>query len=164
MIKNIFSKQYLKYCVIGTIGGIIELALFYLLNDIMHINYLVANVITFIVTVTILYFLNKKFVYKAENMDNVGFIIFFVSRTAGFVIDSIVLTVSLKIFMFPSLISKFISSSSTTYKNYLHSYTEGIFYSYFFAFYLFDLTQNSSLLYLLFYLTNYIAGSIILST
>ena len=43
MIKNIFSKQYLKYCVVGTIGGIIELALFYLLNDIMHINYLVAN-------------------------------------------------------------------------------------------------------------------------
>ena len=56
MIKNIFSKQYLKYCVVGTIGGIIELALFYFLNDIMYINYLVANVITFIVTVTILYF------------------------------------------------------------------------------------------------------------
>ena len=56
--------------------------------------------------------------YKAENMDNVGFIMFFVSRIAGFVIDSIVLTVSLKIFMFPSLISKFISSSSTTYINY----------------------------------------------
>lgn len=118
MIKNIFSKQYLKYCIVGTIGGIIELALFYLLNDIMHINYLVANVITFIVTVTILYFLNKKFVYKAENMDNVGFMMFFVSRIAGLVIDSIVLTVSLKIFMFPSLISKFISSSSTTYINY----------------------------------------------
>lgn len=118
MIKNIFSKQYLKYCVVGTIGGIIELALFYFLNDRIQINYLIANVITFVVTVTILYFLNKKFVYKAENMDNVGFIIYFVSRTAGFVIDSIVLSVCLTIFMFPSLISKFISSSSTTYINY----------------------------------------------
>ena len=115
MIKNIFSKQYLKYCVVGTIGGIIELALFYFLNDRIQINYLIANVITFIVMVTILYFLNKKFVYKAENMDNVGFIIYFVSRTAGFVIDSIVLSVCLTIFMFPSLISKFISSSSTTW-------------------------------------------------
>lgn len=118
MIKNIFSKQYLKYCVVGTIGGIIELALFYFLNDRIQINYLIANVITFVVTVTILYFLNKKFVYKAENKDNVGFIIYFVSRTAGFVIDSIVLSVCLTIFMFPSLISKFISSSSTTYINY----------------------------------------------
>lgn len=118
MIKNIFSKQYLKYCVVGTIGGIIELALFYFLNDRIQINYLIANVITFVVTVTILYFLNKKFVYKAENKDNAGFIMFFVSRTAGFVIDSIVLSVCLTIFMFPSLISKFISSSSTTYINY----------------------------------------------
>lgn len=118
MIKNIFSKQYLKYCIVGTIGGTIELALFYFLNDILHINYLLANVVTFIVTVTILYFLNKKFVYEADNNDNVGFVMFFVSRIAGLVIDSIVLTVCLKIFKFPSMISKFISSSSTTYINY----------------------------------------------
>lgn len=118
MLKNIFSKQYLKYCIVGTIGGIIELVLFYFLDDRIQINYLIANVITFVVTVTILYFLNKKFVYKAENKDNVGFIMFFISRIAGLVIDSIVLTVCLKIFMFPSLISKFISSSSTTYINY----------------------------------------------
>lgn len=118
MIKNIFSKQYLKYCIVGTIGGTIELALFYFLNDILHINYLLANVVTFIVTVTILYFLNKKFVYEADNNDNVGFVMFFASRIAGLVIDSIVLTVCLKIFMFPSMISKFISSSSTTYINY----------------------------------------------
>lgn len=118
MIKNIFSKQYLKYCIVGTIGGTIELTLFYFLNDILHINYLLANVVTFIVTVTILYFLNKKFVYEADYNDNVGFVMFFVSRTIGFVIDSIVLTICLKIFMFPSMISKFISSSSTTYINY----------------------------------------------
>ena len=118
MIKNIFSKQYLKYCIVGTIGGTIELALFYFLNDILHINYLLANVVTFIVTVTILYFLNKKFVYEADNNDNVGFVMFFASRIAGFVIGSIVLTICLKIFMFPSMISKFISSSSTTYINY----------------------------------------------
>ena len=118
MIKNIFSKQYLKYCIVGTIGGTIELALFYFLNDVLHINYLVANIVTFIVTVTILYFLNKKFVYEADNNDNLGFVMFFVSRIAGLVIDSIVLTVCLKIFMFPSIISKFISSSSTTYINY----------------------------------------------
>ena len=118
MIKNIFSKQYLKYCIVGTIGGTIELALFYFLNDILHINYLLANVVTFIVTVTILYFLNKKFVYEADNNDNVGFVMFFGSRIAGLVIDSIVLTVCLKIFMFTSMISKFISSSSTTYINY----------------------------------------------
>ena len=118
MIKNIFSKQYLKYCIVGTIGGTIELTLFYFLNDILHINYLLANVVTFIVTITILYFLNKKFVYEADYNDNVGFVMFFVSRTIGFVIDSIVLTICLKIFMFPSMISKFISSSSTTYINY----------------------------------------------
>lgn len=118
MIKNIFSKQYLKYCIVGTIGGTIELTLFYLLNDVLCINYLVANVVTFIVTVTILYFLNKKFVYEVDNNDNLGFIMFFVSRIAGLVIDSIVLTICLKIFMFPSVISKFISSSSTTYINY----------------------------------------------
>ena len=118
MIKNIFSEQYLKYCIVGTIGGTIELALFYFLNDILHINYLLANVVTFIITVTILYFLNKKFVYEADNNDNVGFVMFFASRTIGLVIDSIVLTICLKIFMFPSMISKFISSSSTTYINY----------------------------------------------
>lgn len=118
MIKNIFSKQYLKYCIVGTIGGIIELGLFYLLNDIICINYLIANVITFVVTVTILYFLNKRCVYEAENGSGTSFSIFFGSRIIGLIIDSIVLTICLKIFRISSIISKFIASSSTTYINY----------------------------------------------
>lgn len=118
MIKNIFSKQYFKYCIVGTIGGIIELGLFYLLNDIISINYLIANVLTFIVTVTILYFLNKKFVYQSTSENTTNFTIFFGSRILGLVIDSVVLTICLKIFKITSLISKFIASSSTTYVNY----------------------------------------------
>lgn len=118
MIKNIFSKQYFKYCIVGTIGGIIELGLFYLLNDIISINYLIANVLTFIVTVTILYFLNRRFVYQSTSKNTTDFTIFFGSRILGLVIDSVVLTICLKIFKITSLISKFIASSSTTYVNY----------------------------------------------
>lgn len=118
MIKNIFSKQYFKYCIVGTIGGIIELGLFYLLNDIISINYLIANVLTFIVTVTILYFLNRRFVYQSTSKNINDFTIFFGSRILGLVIDSVVLTICLKIFKITSLISKFIASSSTTYVNY----------------------------------------------
>ena len=40
--------------------------------------------VTFIVTVTILYFLNKKFVYEADYNDNVGFVMFFASRIVLF--------------------------------------------------------------------------------
>lgn len=118
MIKNIFSKQYFKYCIVGTIGGIIELGLFYLLNDIISINYLIANVLTFIVTVTILFFLNRRFVYQSTSENTTNFTIFFGSRILGLVIDSVVLTICLKIFKITSLISKFIASSSTTYVNY----------------------------------------------
>ena len=118
MIKNIFSNQYFKYCIVGTIGGIIELGLFYLLNDIISINYLIANVLTFIVTVTILYFLNRRFVYQSTSENTNDFTIFYGSRILGLVIDSVVLTICLKIFKITSLISKFIASSSTTYVNY----------------------------------------------
>lgn len=117
-IKNAILKSYLSYALIGTLVGLFEIAFFSLLYDWFHVYYLISNLITFFVTVVMLYFLNGMFVYKTQSFSRKKFFVFFISRVFGFILDSTVLYLCLNVFVLNSLLSKFISSSSTTVINY----------------------------------------------
>ena len=112
------AKNFIIYVIIGSLGGILEIVLFTMLRDYLHIHYIISNLISFSTTVILLYFLNGIFVFKSNVKNLKSFVIFFVSRIFGFFLDSSVLTICIKIFRFSSPISKFISSISTTIVNY----------------------------------------------
>ena len=111
-------KNFIIYVIIGSLGGILEIVLFTMLRDYLHIHYIISNLISFSTTVILLYFLNGIFVFKSDVKNIKNFVMFFISRIFGFFLDSFVLTICLKGFGLSSALSKFISSISTTIVNY----------------------------------------------
>ena len=112
------AKNFIIYVIIGSLGGILEIVLFTMLRDYLHIHYIISNLISFSTTVILLYFLNGIFVFKSDVKNIKNFVMFFISRIFGFFLDSFVLTICLKGFGLNSALSKFISSISTTIVNY----------------------------------------------
>lgn len=119
MIKNKDKTlNFIIYVIMGSFGGVLEIVLFTLLRDYLHIHYIISNLISFSITVVLLYFLYGIFVFKSDVKKIRNFVMFFVSRIFGFFLDSFVLTICLKVFGLSSALSKFISSISTTIVNY----------------------------------------------
>lgn len=119
MIKNKGnSKNFIIYIIVGAFGGVLEIVLFILLRDYLHIHYMISNLISFSASVILLYFLYGIFVFKSDVKNIKNFVIFFVSRILGFFLDSFVLTICLKVLGLSSALSKIISSISTTIINY----------------------------------------------
>lgn len=116
-------ERFIKYCFYGIIGGIFEIVFFYFLYDVEGINYIISNIISFTSSVILLYYFNKKYVYKAifvsKKQKRTKFIMFFVTRTFALIIDTIILTICLKALLFPSIIAKLIASLSTAIINFL---------------------------------------------
>ena len=60
------AKNFIIYVIIGSLGGILEIVLFTMLRDYLHIHYIISNLISFSTTVILLYFLNGIFVFKSD--------------------------------------------------------------------------------------------------
>ena len=68
LAKN-FCKKYeeaLRYLVVGVIGMIISVFTYWLCRK-FEMHYVVANVISWIITVIIVYVLNRKYVFKSKS-------------------------------------------------------------------------------------------------
>jgi putative flippase GtrA len=121
-MKKLLEKEFIRYCFIGCIGGVIEVAAFYLLNDILNINYVISNVISFFLSVIFLYYFNTYYVFKREFINKKikirKFNVFLFTRILGLVFDTAVLALCISVIGLPSLISKIISCSSSAIINY----------------------------------------------
>ena len=97
-------------------------SLFFIINLITNGLYIVANVIAYTTSFTVLFILDRKLFNavpkrkrdKAKQLSN--FIIF---RGIGLIIDSILLTIFIEYFKIPHFISKIMSSSMTFMYNYM---------------------------------------------
>jgi len=68
-LKQQDLKQFLKFCVVGTIGTAIDFGLLYLLVESAHIWYLLAATISFIVAVINNYIFNKFWTFEDRDKD-----------------------------------------------------------------------------------------------
>ncbi|TES95224.1 GtrA family protein [Patescibacteria group bacterium] len=68
-LKQQDLKQFLKFCVVGTVGTAIDFGLFYLLVESAHIWYLLAATISFIVAVINNYIFNKFWTFEDRDKD-----------------------------------------------------------------------------------------------
>lgn len=116
-------KRFIKYCIYGLIGGIMEILLFYMLYELIGINYIISNIVSFFTSVITLYYLNKKYVYNtifiSSKQKRNKFLMFIITRTFSLIIDTIILSICLKVLFVPSIISKIIAASSTAVINFL---------------------------------------------
>ncbi|MFH1457409.1 MAG: GtrA family protein [Patescibacteria group bacterium] len=102
MLKNIFKliwqivwhriilrwQQFFKFCVVGTIGAIIDIGGLFVLVEFVHIHYLLAATISFTVAVINSYFLNKYWTFQNKGNNHAKqFVIFVLVSVVGLLIN-----------------------------------------------------------------------------
>lgn len=59
-------KQFIKFGIVGVSNTLLSLAIYYILVFI-NVNYLIANIVAFIISVLNAYYWNNKYVFKSNN-------------------------------------------------------------------------------------------------
>ncbi len=115
------NKMFIHYCCISFFCTIIMYALFISINYFSNGMYLLAEIISYVVSFTTLFLLDRR-LFRAKpqrKRDKVkqanNFIIF---RGIGLLIDAILLTVFIEQFGIPNVLSKVLSSCVTFSYNY----------------------------------------------
>ena len=128
MIK-IYKKyeELINYLIIGILTTIVSLATYYLLTlTILDANnkvYLqIANIISWLASVTFAYFTNRKFVFKVKNKSNIKECLnFYISRISTLLIDMIIMYIFVSRLKFDNKIVKLISQVVIIILNYILS-------------------------------------------
>ena len=118
-------KTFWNYMIIGIIGSIFNIELYMLLIYFFKEQYILCNIITYIISLIIIFTLNKIFVFKDKN-NNLKYIIkqfsiFGLSRILSLSIDTFVLFICVDKLLLSDLISKIIANAGTTVLNYFVS-------------------------------------------
>lgn len=128
MIK-IYKKyeELINYLIIGILTTAVSLATYYLLTlTILDANnkvYLqIANIISWLASVTFAYFTNRKYVFKVKNKSNIKECLnFYISRISTLLIDMIIMYIFVSILKFDNKIVKLVAQIVIIILNYILS-------------------------------------------
>ena len=122
-------KEYLKkyreillYLVFGVLTTVINIISFFLLSDILKINWMISNVAAWIISVLFAYFTNKKYVFESKNKNVIKeFTSFIVCRVLSLGIDMAVMKLLIDVLSINKLFSKIVSNVIVIIANYIFS-------------------------------------------
>lgn len=115
-------REVLTYLIFGALTTIINIITYFLLTDVMNINYLFSNVIAWFLSVTFAYITNKLFVFEKSSRKVLEEAIsFYGFRVASLGIDSIIMYSMVSIFKINDLLSKIVANVVVIIVNYIFS-------------------------------------------
>lgn len=118
LLKSII--QFIKFGIVGASNTIISLVVYYILVY-CGVNYIVANIIGFVVSVINAYYWNKKYVFKVDENISVWktFTKVFVSYGASYLISLLILIVLVDVIGISEFIAPIIKLAITVPLNFL---------------------------------------------
>lgn len=116
------NKEVLMYLIFGVLTTVVNIVVYFVCDDVLHINYLVANGVAWFVSVLFAYVTNRKFVFlsKSESLMN-EFLRFLGSRVSTGIIDMVMMWVLVDLLACNSMVSKVISNVLVVILNYVFS-------------------------------------------
>lgn len=116
------NKEVLMYLIFGVLTTVVNIVVYFVCNDVLHINYLMANGAAWFGSVLFAYVTNRKFVFlsNSESLLN-EFLRFLGSRVSTGIIDMAVMWVLVDIVSCNSMVSKVISNVLVIILNYVFS-------------------------------------------
>lgn len=119
------NKEMLLYLFFGGLSFVVSVVTYALFNVGMGLNELIANVISWIITVTFAFFTNRIWVFNAPTNGVKEFIAqvvsFFGGRVVTLVIEEVILLVFITWLEFPSMVIKVIAQVVVIVLNYIIS-------------------------------------------
>ncbi|MCS7200986.1 MAG: glycosyltransferase family 2 protein [Patescibacteria group bacterium] len=120
--KNSNFKKFIKFCLIGSIGLIINLTIFYILVNYFNWWYMSSALISFIFAVTSNYFLNRYWNFKSANIKIIpSYFKFILFSLLGLCINIIFLYLFVEFFRIPTLMAQFLAILCASLWNFINS-------------------------------------------
>ena len=117
-MRNKKNDIFIKYCLISLFCTIILYLLFYIINESTNGNYVLANVVAYTTSFTLLFILDQKLFKSKKNKFN-QLINFIIARLFGLVLDTMLLTILIEKFNIPNIYAKIFGSLIMFTYNYL---------------------------------------------
>jgi len=113
-------KKYIKYCIVGGTGSILDFAIYTLLIIFFNLNYLVANIFSFSVGTIVVCYLQKNWTFKYENKkDRTLYIRYLLSIAIVYLFNNLLLIILISGLNISSIFAKVIQSGLSAILGYI---------------------------------------------
>lgn len=126
MIKNIYIKyqEVINYLIVGFLTFVVSIISYKIFKDILCINYIISNILSWIVAVLFAYVANRKYVFYSYTKDKekaIEFINFIKYRLLSLGIETLLIYILVDIISINDDVSKIIGQVVVIILNYLFS-------------------------------------------
>ncbi len=99
--------KYFKYCIVGSIGAIIDFTVYSSIIYTIHLNYLISNIFSFTFATLVVYYLQKNWTFQYSTNKNIRtFNRFLQMVVITYILSNIILMISIELLDIGFLISK----------------------------------------------------------
>ena len=121
LIRKFNIRSFIKYSLVGVMNTVIDFAVFYLLNTLLGMSMVPAQIISFLAGTLNSFLANRKWTFRVEGVINKGEVLRFCLGKAGYLVCNLLL---LELFTWLLPISPFIAKFPTAviliFFNYLY--------------------------------------------
>ena len=124
MLNNLYKKykEIINYLIFGGLTTVVSIVTYALFAKVFYIDYLISNVLSWILAVLFAYITNKIFVFESKSKKNVKEITsFFFFRIISLVMEMIILYIFVDMLHIDDLITKIIAQVIVIVSNYVFS-------------------------------------------
>ncbi|MEG2322057.1 MAG: GtrA family protein [Bacilli bacterium] len=118
-------EEIINYLIVGFLTTLISMVTYYLFSKVIHINYLIANILSWIFAVLFAFVANKFLVFKSKNKDFKKVLKeafdFFIARILSLIIDLFLMWLLVSIIKIDDMIAKLIVQFVIIVLNYIFS-------------------------------------------
>ena len=114
-------KQIINFLIVGTVATIIDFIIYYILYNIFSINPLIANIISFTISVIFNYIASIRWVFKVDENKNkkIIFTTFIILSIVGMLITELLIFIFVDMINIEPMISKIIATIITMIFNFI---------------------------------------------
>ena len=123
-LLNLYKKykEIINYLIFGVLTTLISIATYAIFTKVFHIDYLISNVLSWIIAVLFAYITNKIYVFESKSKKNIKEITsFFFFRVVSLIIEMIILYIFVDILHIDDLVTKIIAQIIVIVSNYVFS-------------------------------------------
>lgn len=115
-------REVSAYLIFGVLTTLVNIISFYIFNNLLNIDYLIANIISWFLSIIFAYITNKNYVFKNNKEDNFKtFILFISSRLTTLLLDMLFMILLIEKIQISEINSKIIVQIMVVVINYLLS-------------------------------------------
>lgn len=123
-MKNIIqkNKEIIMYLVFGVLTTVVNIVVYYIFSNLLHMNYLFSNAMAWFLSVLFAYVTNRKYVFDSKNNQIIKEAIsFFGSRLATGIMDMVLMWLLLNFNIVNDVVAKVVVNVIVVILNYILS-------------------------------------------